>query len=171
MYVLIQKLTVFSVHMERIWLLLSGIMAGKQLLPLPWDRQVATRGKRALLRHAFHKQAQNKREASMNIQRRKRSPEAQVDFLFIGICWQVGESVLGDGVGGHGTACAAPVTFPWNVHLGACTEGLAGGWPHSNQELPLPNPTAGAFLDISAVGNTWTLHLNLFCFIWRSFEK
>lgn len=38
MSILIQKLTVFSVHMGRIWLLLSGIMAGKQLLPLPWGQ-------------------------------------------------------------------------------------------------------------------------------------
>lgn len=38
MPILIHKLTVFSVHVGRIWLLFSGIMAGEQLLPPPWGR-------------------------------------------------------------------------------------------------------------------------------------
>lgn len=73
-----------------------------------------------------------------------------MDFLFIGLCWQVGESVLGNGAGGHGTAWAAPVTLPWNVHLGACAEGLAGHTAARSspcqilqQELSLDTPAVG----------------------------
>lgn len=38
MSIFIQKFTVFSVHVGRIWLLFSGVMAGKWLHPLPWGR-------------------------------------------------------------------------------------------------------------------------------------
>lgn len=137
---------------------------------------MATRGKRALLEHAFHKEVQNKYDASMNIKRRSRSPKTQVNFFFIGLCWQVGTSVLGNGVGGHGTpwGCTSDtvlVTISQGMHLGAHAEGLAGGWPYSNWELPLLNHTQKLSLDASAAGIMWALHFNLFCFIWRSFEK
>ena len=81
------------------------------------DVQVATRGKRALLKHAFCKEVQNKCDASMNIKRR-RSPKAQVNFLFIGLCQQVGASVLGNGVGGHGTpwGCTGDTVLGTRLH-------------------------------------------------------
>jgi len=129
-------------------------------------------GKRALLKHAFRKEVQNKCDASTNMKRRRGSPKVQVNLLFIGLCQQAEASVPGNGVGGRGTSrgCTGDTvlsTVSRVVHPGHALR----VWPCSYWELLPLNTTAGAFPGPLCCRRYMGFAFYPFCFIWRSFAK